>query len=279
MSHPTRRDRHAKARSTAPRAAATAAVAQSTIRPAVATDLDAVVALACLLWPTELPQDHEDHMRAILHGTPRSTLPLTLFVAERDERVIGFVEVGLRSHADGCDASRPVGFVEGWFVARDHRGQRVGRSLMEAAEQWATSLGCTEMASDTWIDNEPSQRAHQALGFEVVDRSITYRKPLRPSVGRTAGRKANASAPAFTARQGQFLAFIHHYTQLHGRAPAEAEMVRHFRVTPPTVHAMVKTLERRGLISREPGKARSIRLLVARSELPQPRNKVETWTP
>ena len=64
----------------------------------------------------------------------------------------------------------------------------------------------------------------------------------------------------YTSRQGQFLAFIHHYTTLHGRPPAEAELVQFFQVTPPSVHQMILTLERRGLITRAPGEARSIKL-------------------
>jgi Mn-dependent DtxR family transcriptional regulator len=73
----------------------------------------------------------------------------------------------------------------------------------------------------------------------------------------------------FTARQGQYLAFIYHYTKLNRRAPAEADMQRYFRVTPPSVHQMVLTLEANGLIARTPGQARSIRLLVAREDLPE----------
>ena len=72
----------------------------------------------------------------------------------------------------------------------------------------------------------------------------------------------------YTIRQGQFLAFIHHYTTLHSRAPAEAEMVQFFQVTPPSVHQMILTLERRGLITRTPGEARSIRLKRVAEELP-----------
>jgi repressor LexA len=72
----------------------------------------------------------------------------------------------------------------------------------------------------------------------------------------------------FTPRQGQFLAFIHHYTTLHGRPPAEAEMADFFRVTPPSVHLMVLTLERRGLITRVPGQARSIALRLPPDALP-----------
>jgi repressor LexA len=72
----------------------------------------------------------------------------------------------------------------------------------------------------------------------------------------------------YTARQGQFLAFIYYYTKLQGVPPAEMDMARYFRVSPPSVHEMVKTLERRGFIEREPGKPRSIRLLLTRAELP-----------
>lgn len=72
----------------------------------------------------------------------------------------------------------------------------------------------------------------------------------------------------FTAKQGQYLAFIHTYSKLNGRAPAEADMESFFRVTPPTVHRMVIELEKRGLISRLPRTPRSIKLLVDPSELP-----------
>ncbi len=71
-----------------------------------------------------------------------------------------------------------------------------------------------------------------------------------------------------SAKQGQYLAFIYYYTKLHRQAPSEAEMQRHFRVTPPSVHQMVLTLEANGFIERVPGQARSIRLLIGREELP-----------
>jgi repressor LexA len=75
-------------------------------------------------------------------------------------------------------------------------------------------------------------------------------------------------APPFTAKQGQYLAFIHYFTKIHGGPPSEAELQRYFRVTPPSVHQMVVALESKGLIARTPGKARSIRLLVDRADLP-----------
>jgi DNA-binding MarR family transcriptional regulator len=76
------------------------------------------------------------------------------------------------------------------------------------------------------------------------------------------------SAKPFTPKQGQYLAFIYAYTRLHRRPPAEADMQRHFGVTPPSVHQMVLTLERAGLIRRQPGVARSIEMLVEPERLP-----------
>jgi DNA-binding MarR family transcriptional regulator len=82
----------------------------------------------------------------------------------------------------------------------------------------------------------------------------------------------------FTDKQGQYLAFIDAYTRVHGRPPAETDMQRHFQVSPPSVHQMVLTLERAGLIRRQPGVARSIQVLVTPKDLPllQPPQTVET---
>jgi repressor LexA len=73
----------------------------------------------------------------------------------------------------------------------------------------------------------------------------------------------------FTARQGQYLAFIYYYTKIHGLPPAEADLRKFFRVSPPAVHEMILSLERQGLIERAAGKARSVRLRVARASLPE----------
>jgi repressor LexA len=72
----------------------------------------------------------------------------------------------------------------------------------------------------------------------------------------------------FTKLQGQYLAFIVAYAKLNRRPPAEADFQRYFDVTPPSVHNMIVTLERRGLITRTPGRARSIEVLVPLSEVP-----------
>jgi hypothetical protein len=73
----------------------------------------------------------------------------------------------------------------------------------------------------------------------------------------------------FTERQGQYLAFIDSYVTMYGQAPAEADLREFFQTTPPTVHQMILKLEEKGLISRVPGEARSIKLLLGRKEIPQ----------
>jgi Mn-dependent DtxR family transcriptional regulator len=77
------------------------------------------------------------------------------------------------------------------------------------------------------------------------------------------------SAKTFTPKQGQYLAFIHLYTRLHRSPPAETDMREYFRVSPPSVHQMVLTLEREGLIRRQPRTPRSIEVLVDPKHLPE----------
>jgi Mn-dependent DtxR family transcriptional regulator len=72
----------------------------------------------------------------------------------------------------------------------------------------------------------------------------------------------------FTSKQGQYLAYIHLYRKLHRRGPSEADMVEYFRVSPPSVHQMVAKLEQLGLVTRESGVARSVRVVIPVEEIP-----------
>jgi SOS-response transcriptional repressor LexA len=73
---------------------------------------------------------------------------------------------------------------------------------------------------------------------------------------------------AYTRKQGKYLAFIHYYTKINGLPPAEADMQRYFRTSPPTVHSMVVRLEQHGLIHRALGQARSIHVVLPPEQLP-----------
>ena len=87
---------------------------------------------------------------------------------------------------------------------------------------------------------------------------------------------ATPAPPRFTELQGQYLAFIYAYALVNGRPPAEADMQRFFGVTPPSVHNMVKTLERLGLITRAARQARSIAIVVPEDELPRLRQPIKS---
>ena len=87
-------------------------------------------------------------------------------------------------------------------------------------------------------------------------------------MNRKSGAARRPSAQGFTEKQGQYLAFIHAYTRLHRQPPAETDMQQYFRVSPPSVHQMVLTLERAGFIKRKPRIARSIEMLIDPEHLP-----------
>lgn len=156
-------------------------MATAFIRAATLSDLEQLAVMREALWPASSAEQHARELRLILGGNASLvlTMPISIFVAEEnDGTLVGFVEVDLRSHADGCNPSKPVGYIEGWYVAEQHRQKGVGRKLLAVAEEWARHHNCVEIASDATIDNERSQRAHEALGYQVVDRCVHYRKDL-----------------------------------------------------------------------------------------------------
>ena len=125
------------------------------------------------LWPDVEPEELLREMERIMAD------PLMpVFVMERpDGKLGGFIEAGTRKYADGCETS-PVGYLEGWLVDEDLRGQGIGKALMNAAENWARSQGLHEIASDTWLENDISINAHLKMGYEEVERLVHFVKIL-----------------------------------------------------------------------------------------------------
>ena len=149
------------------------------VRVARPADREELARLRAALWPESSAEEHAKELLGILANRTFGTMPLVELVAEESHGVlVGFVEVGLRSHADGCDPSHAVGYVEDWYVAKNYRRRGIGRKLLAAAEDWARAQGCVEMASDALVGNEVSHRAHEALGYAEVDRCVRFRKML-----------------------------------------------------------------------------------------------------
>jgi len=144
-----------------------------TIRRARAADKPDWLRMRLLLWTLGTPESFSADIDEFLLDQTQACI-----VAVRpDGRVCGFVETGTRKYADGCETS-PVGYIEGWYVDEDLRGQGIGGLLIRAAEDWAREQGCQEMASDTWLENDASIQAHLALGYHEEERLVHFAKKL-----------------------------------------------------------------------------------------------------
>lgn len=143
------------------------------LRPVEQGDFEEWLRMRRSLWPEHSPGELRDEMEAML-----SDHTSAVFVAVRPAGGLGgFIEASQRKYAEGCSSS-PVGYIEGWYVDPDLRGQGIGGQLVSAAESWAMTEGLREMASDCELDNITSLEAHTALGYEEVERLIHFRKSL-----------------------------------------------------------------------------------------------------
>src|SRR4030081_1172209 len=204
---------------------------------------------ATLRWVGTGGRDQQGFLFAReLAGRARTRLfTQRLFQIAHQEAALGPVH-GRPAHAD---ADRDV-LVAGARVGSQQnlRALELARRMLAAAQE---------------------RREFAALGLAEFDAVAYSSVPPRGSRHkRTAGSDVRRMAPAksFTPKQGQYLAFIYAYNRSWRRPPAEADMQQYFRVSPPSVHQMVLTLERAGFIRRQPGVARNIEILVDPEHLP-----------
>lgn len=127
-----------------------------------------------LLWPETSREELVKEQEEILADPAQNVV---LVAAPPGGEPVGFVEVALRDWAEGC-STRPVGYLEAWYVKPVHRRSGVGRGLADAAERWAASHGCTEMGSDAELGNEISSSAHRSQGYSEVTRLILFCKKI-----------------------------------------------------------------------------------------------------
>lgn len=144
-----------------------------TIRRAAHEDKPEWVRMRQGLWP-EAPLDYLSLDLDRLLDDENSAVFLA---SNADGKLVAFIEAGLRDYAEGCETS-PVGYILAWYVDPHVRGQKLGRELIQVAEAWAREKGCTEIASDTWLDNHASIQAHLKMGYYEVDRLVHFVKRL-----------------------------------------------------------------------------------------------------
>ena len=142
------------------------------IRKATPADSAVLGQLASRMW------DHDPAALADEFQSMTASDEAACFLAETEGTAIGFAQCQLRhDYVEGCSSS-PVGFLEGVFVDDEHRRSGVARSLLQACEDWAQSIGCQEFASDCELDNHLSLMWHLSSGFTEAGRTIWFTKKL-----------------------------------------------------------------------------------------------------
>jgi len=143
------------------------------IETANKTNLDEVTNLAMKLWPNNIWSELRSEFEELLESKKD-----IVYLAAVEHTFIGFIHMSLRyDYVEGSNSS-PVGYIEGIYVDEMHRNKGISKKLVEAGEAWSKSLGCTEIASDTELDNHASQEFHKRIGFKEAGRIVAFIKRI-----------------------------------------------------------------------------------------------------
>ncbi|MBH1530072.1 aminoglycoside 6'-N-acetyltransferase [Stenotrophomonas maltophilia] len=143
-----------------------------TIRQATPADVAAWAQLRLGLWPDA--DDPQEELAESLADAEGAVFLACLAGGE----AVGFAEVRLRhDYVNGTESS-PVGFLEGWYVQPQWQGHAVGRALLAAVQAWTRAAGCSELASDSRVEDVQAHAAHRACGFEETERVVYFRMVL-----------------------------------------------------------------------------------------------------
>ena len=137
-------------------------------------DHPAWAAMRTRLWPEADAKELESELVSLFALDP----PYTVFIAEEDGRQVGFIELWVRSYAEG-GPPEPSAYVEGLWVDPDIRRKGVATALLAKAEQWAREKGFKWLGSDAELMNRDSHAWHKAAGFAEVERLVVFGKPLK----------------------------------------------------------------------------------------------------
>lgn len=143
------------------------------IHRATSADVSAAAALACRLFESLTPEAAAAEMAELL-----ARADCAVFLARAEGEAVGFAQCQLRrDYVEGTSTS-PVGYLEGIYVAPDHRRQGIARALLARCEAWAREMGCAEFASDCELTNADSLAFHLRVGFAEANRIICFTKLL-----------------------------------------------------------------------------------------------------
>ena len=140
-------------------------------------DFEEWLNLALELWTDYSTEEMQVSLTEILYS-PRQSAVL---VRTEAGKAIAFMNLSLRSDYVPGATQSPVAFVEGIYVKPEYQKQRVGKALIQYAEQWAQAQGCVELASDALLENTVSHAFHKQVGFQEVERLVAFIKPIDPT--------------------------------------------------------------------------------------------------
>lgn len=144
------------------------------IEKASKSNLDELTTLALKLWP----DNSWEHLKSEFAELLESEKDI-VYIATVKDSIVGFIQMSIRyDYVEGSKTS-PVGYIEGIYVDQLHRKKGISRQLVEAGERWAKSFGCSEIASDTEMENIDSQRFHKQIGFREAGRIVCFIKEIR----------------------------------------------------------------------------------------------------
>lgn len=143
------------------------------VHPVQPEDFDEWLRLRQAVYKGLDPQFHREEIELFCEDPSKHCL----LAFDEHGNACGMVEVSLRNVVDGC-LSSPVGYIEGIVVDPARRGTGVGRQLLHHAEDWCRGQGCTEIGTDSELDNTAGQQFHRHMGFEETYRVVGYRKSL-----------------------------------------------------------------------------------------------------
>ncbi len=133
--------------------------------------------LALKLWS----DDSASEMQVALANILQSSREAGFLIRDDDGTAIGFMNLSLRyEYVPGATQS-PFAYVEGIYVKDEYRKQGMGTYLIQYAERWALEHGCVELASDALLENTASYEFHTKVGFQEVERVVTFIKQIASS--------------------------------------------------------------------------------------------------
>ena len=146
------------------------------VRPVERGDAGEWLRMRASLWPDDTEAEHAAEIERYFAGEATGQ-PAVFLAFDAAGEALGFAELAIRPFAEGCK-SRPVAYLEGWYVVPHARRRGIGKALVAAGAAWGRSKGCTELASDTAPDNAVSIAAHRALGFDEAGLALYFRIDL-----------------------------------------------------------------------------------------------------